>query len=63
MFELEDIRKRWEKCIASLFYDDREENDDDDDKAVLYKPGLSIQKKFNGHYKISKPGKRLVRIR
>ena len=40
LWEPEDIAKRWEEYIASLFHDDRE----DDDKTVSYESGPSILK-------------------
>jgi len=39
--EPEDIAKRWEECLASLFHNDREE---DDDKTVSYESGPLILK-------------------
>ena len=43
LWEPEDIAKRWEEYIASLFHDDRED-DDDDDKTASYESGHSILK-------------------
>jgi len=41
LWEPEDIAKRWEEYIASLFHDDREDNDD---KTTSYESGPSILK-------------------
>ena len=54
LWEPEDIAKRWEEYIASLFHDDRE---DDDDKAASYESGPSILKEVRWALQHCKPGK------
>jgi len=54
LWEPEDIAKRWEEYIASLFHDDREEADD---KTTSYESGHSILKEVRWALQHCKPGK------
>jgi len=53
LWEPDDIAKRWEKYIASLFHDDRE----DDDKIASYESGPSILKEVRRALQHCKTGK------